>query len=643
MCVYPKAIYFRTYDDESESALVCNKHTPFYKVKTTELIADNEHPLPASALDLTATVKNEGIATLYATVENPVTVTFTMNGKTVGTTDITYPIPGGSTVNALFNVTLPEDISDVEFGAYVTEGEAVTTKVDVSADVSFKDSQIVRGFDEAVMYSGKLENVGNKAISNIVLTAKAGETEVGTITVDELDINEETDVNITLNIPDSAYEINEYGTGIADISITANSGEETVATYSGEVKKSFDAEAIAQLDKVTNITFESNGSYTMKPGDEKDIQPTISGADEGALRVEWLESTDTDIAYINSNNSVIACEEGNATITGLIVPANDNIVFDANGNSEKTDWSKLIPADKQVKVTVNIKVSDSRSGGSGGGGTTTYTVTFSSGDGTGADSVKVNRNGTVEELPTPTKDGFTFEGWFTDEALTKPFTEETKVTGNLKLYAKWTENVEEPGNSQTGDYVASFKDVLESDWFSAPVKYVYENNLFKGVTETEFAPHTSLTRAMLVTVLYRAENEPEIDAGTKFADVLSDAYYAAAVAWAEANGIVNGVSEDEFAPDAEITREQIAAIMYRYAVYKGIEKVSEQENLTFADAEDISEYAVSAMNWIVGQEIIQGYEDNTVRPQNNATRAETAAVLQRFLEKIKAMEIAEEN
>lgn len=166
--------------------------------------------------------------------------------------------------------------------------------------------------------------------------------------------------------------------------------------------------------------------------------------------------------------------------------------------------------------------------------------------------------------------------------------------------------------------------------------------MFSGTTETTFAPNEDLTRAMLVTVLYRAEDKPEVEEKSKFTDVADDSYYSDAVAWAEVNGIVMGISESEFAPDRKITREQIAAIMYRYALYKGVEAVTLEENLTFTDAKDISEYAVSSMNWIIGQEIIRGYEDGTVRPKNNATRAEATAVLQRFLGKIKAFTDNEE-
>ena len=153
----------------------------------------------------------------------------------------------------------------------------------------------------------------------------------------------------------------------------------------------------------------------------------------------------------------------------------------------------------------------------------------------------------------------------------------------------------------------------------------------KGVTDTTFAPNENLTRAMLVTVLYRAEGEPATNRSIPFSDIDMGAYYANAVSWAKQNGIVNGVSENEFAPDESITREQIAAIMMRYAVYKGLDTVTLEENLHFADADEISEYAVSSMNWAFGAELINGKSESLLAPKDKATRAEVAAILHRYL------------
>lgn len=155
-----------------------------------------------------------------------------------------------------------------------------------------------------------------------------------------------------------------------------------------------------------------------------------------------------------------------------------------------------------------------------------------------------------------------------------------------------------------------------------------------GTTNTTFAPNEPLTRGMLVAILYRADGEPAVNKSIPFGDVKADMYYANAVVWAQQNGIVNGVSETEFAPDDNITREQIAAIMHRYAQYKGYDvSVGESTNiLSYTDAESISEYAISAMQYAVGSGLMKGKTESTINPLDNATRSEIAAILQRFIE-----------
>ncbi len=181
--------------------------------------------------------------------------------------------------------------------------------------------------------------------------------------------------------------------------------------------------------------------------------------------------------------------------------------------------------------------------------------------------------------------------------------------------------------------ISCFSDVKKDDWYFDSVCYAEQRRLFSGVSDTEFAPDESLTRAMLVTVLYRAAGEPEVNKSIPFDDVKSGAYYENAVIWANQNGIVNGVSETQFAPDENITREQIAAIIYRYADIKNTEDESEVTvSLDYTDASDISEYASEAVMYCKLKGIIQGRENNKFAPKENATRAEAATILQRFLE-----------
>ena len=177
----------------------------------------------------------------------------------------------------------------------------------------------------------------------------------------------------------------------------------------------------------------------------------------------------------------------------------------------------------------------------------------------------------------------------------------------------------------------TFDDVNISDWNYEAVKFVCNTGLMRGVSASEFKPDSVVTRGMFVTVLYRLEGEPETEACT-FGDVTDGEWYEKAVAWAVINGIVYGMSATEFAPDTNITREQIATIMFRYAQYKGMDAITSEENLYFTDSGEISEYAVSAMNWAVGTGLMKGKSTTTINPKDNATRAEIAAILQRFIE-----------
>lgn len=219
------------------------------------------------------------------------------------------------------------------------------------------------------------------------------------------------------------------------------------------------------------------------------------------------------------------------------------------------------------------------------------------------------------------------------------FTE--RVTQSLNLYAAWTENgeteKEKPVTSVAEEKKEGFADVAENDWFFENVKYVTENGLMNGTSEDKFVPDDSLTRAMLVTVLYRAEGQPEVNKSVPFADVTADSYYASAVIWAQQNGIVSGVSENEFAPDENITREQIATIIYRYAKLKEYDvSVGENTNiLSYTDFDEIAEYAISAVQYAVGSGLMKGKTEGTLNPKDNATRAEIAAILQRFIEENK--------
>ena len=187
------------------------------------------------------------------------------------------------------------------------------------------------------------------------------------------------------------------------------------------------------------------------------------------------------------------------------------------------------------------------------------------------------------------------------------------------------------GLNQSSSDAKEFSDVNSGVWYSDAVIYAVGCGLMRGVSDTEFAPEDNVTRAMFVTILYRLKGSPAAGSAT-FSDVAAGGWDSDAVAWASENGIVSGVSETEFAPDENITREQLAAMMLRYATAEGFDvSVGESTNiLSYADFTAISEYAVSAIQYAVGSGLINGRSETTLAPQDNATRAETAAIMMRF-------------
>ena len=298
----------------------------------------------------------------------------------------------------------------------------------------------------------------------------------------------------------------------------------------------------------------------------------------------------------------------------------DGVQF-ADSKSAETTFT--MPS-KAVTVTANW--TKSSGGNGGGGGNVHYTISFETNGGNDIASKTVTKNSVIKEPESPIKDGFDFEGWYTDKGLKTKYDFTEKVTKNFTLYAKWTEK-------DNGEWKNPFTDVKENDWFYDSVKYAYENDLMKGISNTEFAPDSEVTRAMFVTVIYRMENEPQTGK-CAFTDVESGSYYENAVAWANENGIVSGISEECFAPNEPITREQMAAIIYRYAAFKGYD-ITTSSNTSYTDNDNISDYAKDAVIWAAEKSVMTGNTDGSFAPKANTTRAQVASVFMRMVENLK--------
>ena len=269
---------------------------------------------------------------------------------------------------------------------------------------------------------------------------------------------------------------------------------------------------------------------------------------------------------------------------------------------------------------------------SGGGGgynppVTYYTLRFETGGGSDIPNVREAYNAYIDLTGyVPTWRGHTFIGWYSERSLMNKVSG-VYLTKDMTVYAGWRVD-ENPGTGAN-----PFTDVSEKDWFYGDVMFVCENGLMLGTSKALFSPYGTATRGMMATILWRMEGSPVPKGKNSFTDVEAGKWYADAVTWTAENGIFAGYGKDKFGPDDPITREQLASIFYRYADYKGYDLTAKGILDTFKDADKITDYAKTAMQWAVSSGLVKGKSGNLLDPQGTATRAEIAAMLHRFIEK----------
>ena len=350
-----------------------------------------------------------------------------------------------------------------------------------------------------------------------------------------------------------------------------------------------------------------------------------------------------DTNYTSLQDAVNAANDGD-TIT---VTKNDNNLSASMSGSSKTIKVKN-GTDTEIKVTINgtEKTIDADktetftytrpSHSSSGSTSTTYAVNVNAATNgaVAADKKTAAKGTTVTVTATPSA------GYVVDAV--KVVDKDGKDVAVTEKDGKYVFTMPASAVTVTGTFKAEapapsglpFVDVKSGDWFYDAVKYAYENGLMNGTSATTFAPNGTMNRAMIVTVLYRLEKSPAVTTAAKFTDVPAGQWYSDAVAWAAANNIVNGYDETTFGPLNAVTREQMAAILYRYEQYKGMDTVTLEENLNrFPDQDKISAYAVPALQWAVGQKIINGNADGTLDPTGTATRAQVAQIFMNLLNK----------
>lgn len=363
------------------------------------------------------------------------------------------------------------------------------------------------------------------------------------------------------------------------------------------------------------------------------------------------------VAEVNGNAYTSFQDAVNAVANGgtiEIVGGNKNYTATISGSSKTFTVKNTLDSDITVKVnndsktvgkdngTQSFTYTKPSSGGSSGGsssGKTTYKVTTSAvnNGGVNASPSSAEKGATITITLSPDK-GYKLDKLTVTDGSGKTVSTVKKSdtvytftmpASAVKVGVSYVKATETPSETK-------FNDVSANDWFASAVDYVTGKGMMNGTADNTFSPKANTTRGMVVTVLYRLENQPSTSAAS-FTDVASGAYYANAVAWANANGIVSGYGSGKFGPNDKVTREQLAAILYRYAQYKKYDvSVGEDTNiLSYDDAQSISSYAIPAIQWACGAGVVTGKSGSKLDPKGNATRAEVAAMLMRFCENVK--------
>ena len=433
-----------------------------------------------------------------------------------------------------------------------------------------------------------------------------------------------------------------------DIQICTVGEDGTLTPVEGKV--------IGENGQVT-LSFAAAGSYVLSAmGDELTnifspwlpvtvtAAPKSSNADVNSVTVAGVEAT----AGENNTYTVTLPYGTDVTAGSFVIVTSDAGATVGALTNEGNVWTFTVTAEDRVTsktYTVTVSFTEAPKSNDAGvssitvagfkavaGANNSYTVTVPYGTVVKTGSfVIVTRHprATVSALAN-TRNIWSFTVTAEDGVTTAVYT----VTVNTAaLPEPITPGVDNKKPASKPEVKLPFTDVSTSDWFYDDVAFVYKNGLFSGTDSRSFSPNASMTRAMLVTVLYRLEGEPTVTGRSSFTDVRSGAYYEKAVIWAAANGIVTGTDSTSFSPDAKVTREQLAAILYRYAQYRKLDTDASAKLNSFTDADSVSAYASEALGWAVSEGLING-ASGKLMPKGDATRAQVAAILHRFVKNV---------
>ena len=462
----------------------------------------------------------------------------------------------------------------------------------------------------------------------VTAAPKSNDANVSSITVAGVEATAGENNTYTVTLP--------YGTDVTAgsfVIVTSDAGATVGAlTNEGNVWTF----TVTAEDGVTSKTYTVTVSFTEAPksNDANVSSVTVAGVEATAGENNTYTVTLPYGTDVTAGSFVIVTSDAGATVGAL--------------TNEGNVWTFTVTAEDRVTsktYTVTVSFTEAPKSNDAGvssitvagfkavaGANNSYTVTVPYGTVVKTGSfVIVTRHprATVSAL-TNTRNIWSFTVTAEDGVTTAVYT----VTVNTAaLPEPITPGVDNKKPASKPEVKLPFTDVSTSDWFYDDVAFVYKNGLFSGTDSRSFSPNASMTRAMLVTVLYRLEGEPTVTGRSSFTDVRSGAYYEKAVIWAAANGIVTGTDSTSFSPDAKVTREQLAAILYRYAQYRKLDTDASAKLNSFTDADSVSAYASEALGWAVSEGLING-ASGKLMPKGDATRAQVAAILHRFVKNV---------
>lgn len=417
----------------------------------------------------------------------------------------------------------------------------------------------------------------------------------------------------------------DFASGVDKLSIQHTKSNGTVEYYTGTV---------AEQSGKHLLTFTTNG-----------FSPFVISVPAASIGENVYPTLQAAVENVKNNEIIKLAKDIDEAI---VVTVAKSIKFTVNTDNKTFNAAKNIVAGSNTTVKVTgesspytyeftyTKPSSGSSGGSSSG-KTTYKVTTSAvnNGGVNASPSSAEKGATITITLSPDK-GYKLDKLTVIDGSGKTVSTVKKSdtvytftmpASAVKVGVSYVKATETPSKTK-------FNDVSANDWFASAVDYVTGKGMMNGTADNTFSPKANTTRGMVVTVLYRLENQPSTSAAS-FTDVASGAYYANAVAWANANGIVSGYGSGKFGPNDKVTREQLAAILYRYAQYKKYDVSGAKSLDGYTDAQSVSSYAVPALQWANAAGIVTGKSGSKLDPKGNATRAEVAAMLMRFCENVK--------